>query len=143
MPQSYHHGYGGYEYASHHYPAYITINNQLPSGHELKPNEYGVIYHTELKGTEDSLDVERSPPSMKTILDGFPPTCRSDPNRSDISLDYTVDESPFASPHTNTVTSEHVQELDSMCHLTDAKEKILQSNYGFCFYNHNSLKYVS
>lgn len=134
MPQSYHHGYTGYECPSHHYPAYLTtptINNQIQSsGNELKStNDYGLIYHhtgTELNTSSESLDVEKSPAPIK--IENYSSTCCAQQNRTDEYNPIVDESSPFASPHTNTVTSEHVQELDSMCHLSDAKETILKSN---------------
>lgn len=125
MPNS-HHGYSTqYDFTStHQYSSYIPTPNSI----HIQPAEYRThIYDSiniDLNTSSDSLDIESSVEKKISSLQNF-----TTPGSQDDIIDEYNSNGPIFTSTTSAVTSEHVQELDSMCNLSNAKNEIIQSEY--------------
>lgn len=117
IPQNHYQSYSShYDYQHHQYPPYTTAITNNNENDILKYNESSQI------NTENCIKMESHSPELNKLNYSF---CSTEPINSRSPDEYLETGSTFASP----VTSEHVQELDTMCNLNE--KSINQSKNNF------------
>lgn len=115
IPQNHYQSYPShYDYQHHQYPPYIPTNN----------NETDILKYNESSG--NCIKMESQSPEINKLNYSF---CSNEPISSRSPDEYLDTGSTYASP----VTSEHVQELDTMCNLNE--KSINQSKIYFFLIN--------
>lgn len=115
IPQNHYQSYSSHYDYQHPYPAYTPASNN--ESEILKYNESSQIQN------ENCIKMESQSPELNKLNYSF---CSTEPINSRSPDEYLETGSTYASP----VTSEHVQELDSMCNLN---EKSINQSKNFFF----------
>lgn len=99
-----------------------SLHIQPPT--EYRTHLYGPMHTVDLNTSTDSLDIESNTDKKFSSLQNY----SNLDNRVDSIDDYNSD-GPIFTSTTNAVTSEHVQELDTMCNLTNVKDEVIHSKF--------------